>query len=394
MIKIALFSLFSLTALADVTYVPKSMILYDGGNEFSAKFDYFQSIKNIDSNGNLVEFSEGESYYRADLDLSVAYGMSNDFQIKVGGILRGNSSSQRVGDDLYSYSNSGAKSTYVQFLYRLPKEENTEYTIEANYEYKLFQNSEADSVFPDEVILGDDGTNVSIGLNVTHYFTKSQNFLTARGLYRNPGENLSSEWFTQFEGGLMWNKFSLIAGLEYVSSLEQDAYGSDPENKPRLDTGNTSLYNSINRSWTAPYLGINIALWGVWRFEFLMKPRIAGSSTDIGNNYIFTLSRRNAKKNDMELKYSAFKEYTVEASIVKISKTRDTVIIDAGVIAGLEKGSKIDFYFFDYVDGNKLIASGYVVKAGANKSMVKITKKYDKKRVDESTLARGGLLKN
>jgi hypothetical protein len=393
MIKFVLISLISLPALADVTYVPKSMPLYDGGNEFNIKFDYFQSLKNIDSQGNVVDFSNGESYYRADLDMSFAYGMSNDFQIKVGGIFRANASDQRIGDEVYSFSNSGAKSTYVQFLYRLPKEDKTEYTLEANYEYKLFQNSEAENVFPEEVILGDDGTSISIGLNITHYF-KSQNFITARGLYRNPGENLSSEWFTQIEGGLMWNKFSLIGGLEYVASLDQDAYGNDPENKPRLDTGNTSLYNSINRSWTAPYLGINIALGDVWRFEFMTKPRIAGNSTDIGNNYLFTLARRNAKNKDMELKYSAFKEYTVEANIVKVSKTRDTVIIDAGIVQGLEKGSKIDFYFFDYVDGNKLIASGYVVKSGANKSMVKITKKFDKKRVDENTLARGGLLKD
>jgi hypothetical protein len=376
-----------------VTYVPKSQTLYDEGNEFNIKFDYFQSIKNIDSDGNLVEFSDGESYYRADLDMSFAYGLSNDFQIKVGGIFRANSSAQRVADELYTFSNSGAKSTYLQFLYRLPKEDNTEYTIEANYENSLFTNTESQNVTPEELILGDDGTSVSIGLNITHYF-KNQNFITARGLYRNPSESLSSEWFTQVEGALMWNKVSLIAGLEYVSSLEQDAYASDPTSKPRYDTGNTNLYNSINRSWTAPYIGVNIALWGLWRFEFLTKPRVAGSSTDVGNNYIFTLARRNAENKNMELKYSAFKEYTVEASVIKISKSRDSVVIDAGVIAGLEKGSKIDFYFFDYVDGNKLIASGYVVKAGASKSMVKITKKFDKKRVDENTLARGGLLKD
>jgi len=393
MIKLLFLCLIFKSALANITYVPKSSPLYDEGNEFKVTLDYFESLKNIDSNGNTVEFSEGERYWRADLDLSMAYGFSDEFQARIGTILRGNSSSQRIGDEVYSFSNTALKSTYIHFLYRLPKQDQTEYSIEAFYENNLFTNSESTSSVPEELILGDDGSNVGVGLLVT-YYSASQNFITGRGQYRNPSESLSSEWFLQAEGGLVWNKFSMIAGAEYVYSLEQDAYTNDPQDKPRYDTGNTSLYNSINRSWLAPYLGFNFSLGSRWRFEFLTKPRISGNSTDIGNNYIFTLARRNADNKDYELKYSAFKEYTVEANIVKISKTRDTVIIDAGVIQGLENGSKVDFYFFDYVDGNRLIASGYVVKAGANKSMVKITKKLGKKRVDENTLVRGGLLKN
>ncbi|MCO4754685.1 MAG: hypothetical protein KC478_09380 [Bacteriovoracaceae bacterium] len=69
------------------------------------------------------------------------------------------------------------------------------------------------------------------------------------------------------------------------------------------------------------------------------------------------------------------------------------MIIDAGLREGLEKGSKIDFYHFDYLGGNELIASGYIVKLGATKSMVKITKRYSKKRVEDGTLARGGLIR-
>lgn len=381
------------TLWAQVSYVPKSLPLHDSGNELNLQLDYFQSLKNIDSNGNLVEFSEGEQYYKVDFDMSFAYGLTDDFQIKLGAITRSNTSSQRVGDEVENFSVSGLKSTYINLLYRLPKEDQVEYTLEFEYEAASFTNSAYDGGERDEIILGDDGSSTAVGLNIS-YYTKSQNFLTGRVLYRNPGQTLSNEIFTQAEGVLAFNKFSFLGGIEYNYSLEQDAYTTEPGDKPQLETGNTALFNSINRSWIAPYIGLNIALGDKWRFEFLAKPRISGNSTDVGNNYLFTLARRNSKSNDYELKYSAFKEYTIEATVIKVSKTRESVVVDAGQIQGLQKGNKVDFYFFDYVDGNRLIASGYVVKAGANKSMVKITKKVDKKRVEEGTIMRGGLLKN
>lgn len=393
MIRIIVLFLFSFSAWAQLSYVPKSLPLHESGNEFNIKLDYFQSLKNIDSNGNLIEFSEGEEYFRTDLNMSFAYGFTDDFQIKLGAITRANTSSQRIEDEVESFSASGLKSTYINLLYRLPKQENTEYTLEFEYETAAFTNEEFTGGDRDSIILGDDGTSVAIGLNVT-YYTQSQNFLTARALYRNPSENLSNEFFTQVEGVLAFNKFSMLAGVEYLYSLEQDAYTSEPEEKPQYQTGNTALYNSINRAWFAPYIGFNIALGTKWRFEFQAKPRLSGNSTDVGNNYIFTLARRNSKSSDYTLKYSTFKEYTIEAQVIKVSKTRESVIVDAGQIQGLEKGNKVDFFFFDYVDGNKLIGSGYVIKAGANKSMVKITKRFDKKRIEEGIIMRGGLLKN
>tara|TARA_B100001971_G_C18268008_1_gene596089 strand:- start:24876 stop:26057 length:1182 start_codon:yes stop_codon:yes gene_type:complete len=389
---IFLFSLIQF-AFAEVSYVPKSLPLHDSGNEFNIRFDYFQSLKNIDSNGNLIEFSDGEQYFRADLVLSYAYGFTDDFQLKLGAITRSNSSSQRIEDELETFSNSGLKSTFVNLLYRLPKQENMEYTLEFEYEAASFTNDVYEGGDRDSIILGDDGSSVSIGLNVT-YYTQSQNFLTARALYRNPSENLSNEIFTQVEGVLVFNRVSMLAGVEYLYSLDQDAYTNEPDEKPQYQTGNTSLYNSINRAWFAPYLGFNFAFNDKWRLEFLTKPRLSGNSTDVGNNYLITLARRNSKSNNYELKYSTFKEYTIEASVIKVSKSRESVIVDAGQIQGLDKGNKVDFFFFDYVDGNKLIGSGYVVKAGANKSMVKVTKRFDKKRIEVGTIMRGGLLKN
>ncbi len=56
-------------------------------------------------------------------------------------------------------------------------------------------------------------------------------------LYRNPAQNLSSEIFTEIEAAMAWDYFALVAGVELVSSLGQDAYAGDPENKPQFGRG-------------------------------------------------------------------------------------------------------------------------------------------------------------
>ncbi|MEX1099203.1 MAG: hypothetical protein WEB87_02185 [Bacteriovoracaceae bacterium] len=369
--------------------MPKSMTLYEGGNEFFSSFSYFQSLQKADVEGQTVEFEPGERFSQMDLLLGGRYGFTDRLQLSLGLSLRYNSSVEIDNQIENTASTSGVKSGLVQIKYVFPNQENWQLALEANYEPSLFTNSSDEN--DTDIALGDDGNSSSFGTSATYFF-KSQNFLSGKVLYRNPSENLSSEIVSELEGVLAWDSFSILAGVENVTSLEQDPYGVDPENKPSFNTGSTNLYNSVNRSWTAPYAGLNIAFGKHWRLEGKVASRIAGSSTDLGNTYLLTLARRESESKAFAQKYSAFKEYTVEASVVKLTKSKSSVIIDAGMVEGLEKGSRIDFYHFDYMGGNDLIASGYIVKLGASKSLVKITKRHSKKRVEEGTLARGGLI--
>jgi hypothetical protein len=95
---------------------------------------------------------------------------------------------------------------------------------------------------------------------------------------------------------------------------------------------------------------------------------------------------------DFSRRDSQFKEYTIEGTISKISKNRSACVVDQGLASGLKEGMSVDFYHFDYVDGNMLIAKGFVIKAGASKSMIKITKRYSKKRLEEGTVMRAGMI--
>jgi hypothetical protein len=195
------------------------------------------------------------------------------------------------------------------------------------------------------------------------------------------------------EFAIAWQYFSMILGIENIYSLNQDAYSDNPEEKERLSRASSRDLNSINRSWTAPYFGVNVGLGDKWRMEFKSKARITSASSYIGNEVMFNLIRRNSKTNDFANKDASFKEYRYEGSVTKVSKSKRALTIDMGLEDGIEKGSKVDIYLFDYLEGNTLVASGYAVRVGTQKAIVKITKKYTKEKLRIGMNAKAGLIK-
>ena len=55
---------------------------------------------------------------------------------------------------------------------------------------------------------------------------------------------------------------------------------------------------------------------------------------------------------------------------------------------------QVDFYYFDYVGGNELIARGVVIKTQVSKAVVQINKRYGRRRVQEGTVIRAGQIEN
>jgi hypothetical protein len=390
---VILLSTLSNIAFAQTSYISKTQTLAEGGSEIGVDTSLFVPTIHADTRGDLIQFEEGESYLRADMELSGKYGFTNNFQVNMGLRARLNQSNQTFESEELSLVTSGLESGFIQFLYSFPMTEGLQYSFEVNYRTAFYTNSEYDpTVRPDSIVLGDGDTDVSIGGGFTFY-TDSKNFFSTRALYRNPSAQLSSEFFIESEFALVWQYFAMLIGVENVTSLNGDAYTTDPEEKPQISTGSTYDYNSINRSWTAPYMGMNFALGSKWRLELKAKSKLYGVSTDLGNEVMISLHKRNSDSKSFVQKDAAFKQYSIEGVVKKLSKKRTAAVLDIGMQAGLEKGMKIDFYHFDYLGGNQLIASGFVVKVSLKKSIVKITKRFSKLRVEEGTVARSGLLR-
>jgi hypothetical protein len=288
----------------------------------------------------------------------------------------------------------GLESAYVGIDYGSDRSEGFQYKIKTRYRQSFYRNEDyVPSSNPrDHIVLGDGSNGYLLGLGLS-FVSKANNFYEFDLDFKNPSDRLSSELLTQTKIAIAWTPVTLILGVEYLASLGQDEFSNNPGDKTQISTGTTNLYNSINRSYTEPFIGLNFRLGTTWRLETKVAQRISGRSTDLGLRGGFSLIKRVSNSNNFKNKNSSFKQYELEGIVTKVTKSRKAVVVDQGISSGLNKGDRVDFYHFDFVDGDELIGSGIVIKSSYDKAMVKVIKKYSKRKIKDGTVIRSGLIR-
>lgn len=376
------------SALAQTTYVAPTRILEKKGYQLGVSADAFVSSKSVDRDNKDVDFEGGDAFKRFQGEFTGLYGLTENLQIGGGLRYRQNVSTIESSGVENTETSTGVESTFVSLKYAFKPVDQLYYSVEGLFRYTPFTNDEGKNGSDGNLILGDDGNEYSAGLGMTYAF-KTKDFFSGRVGYRKPGQELSGEIYWQMEGALVWKYLALIAGVDGVSSMNNDPYGDDEASRPAYYTGRTALYNSKNREWIAPYAGLNVALGETWRVEARASQVVSGRSTDLGTAFGISLIRRVEDKKTNKID-TRFKQYDLEASISKISPKKGYVVIDKGLADDVQKGMKIDFYEFDYVGGNILLARGTVIQSKSSSAIVKITHRYNtKKELKEGTVARG-----
>lgn len=375
---------------AQTSYVAPAHVLGEKGSQFGVSADYFKSSTRYDFENEEVEFEDGEAFSRIQSEVSGFYGLTDNLQIGGGVRLRQNQATifDEANSEEETDTATGVESTYASLIYAFKPVDRIRYALEGTFRFRTFTNDETDENSEGNLILGDDGNEYSFGLAVT-YSSKSNNFLSGRAGYRSPGTDLSTEIYWQVEGALAWKYVALVAGVNGISSMNNSPFEDDQDNQPNFNTGSTFLYNSINREMIEPYAGLNFALGKDWRVELRGSQVVSGRSTDLGTAFGISLIRRveNSKRTRPD---KVFKDYDFEANVSKVSPKKGYVVIDKGLAEDIQNGMKIDFYEFDYVGGNILLARGTVIKAKADTAIVKITHLYNtKKELKEGVVARG-----
>jgi hypothetical protein len=374
---------------AQISYVAPTRILAKNAYQLGITGDYFMSSERVDKDGKKFKFEDGEAFNRMQGEVSGFYGLTDNLQIGGGVRYRQNRSTlvNNLGDEV-TESSTGVQSSYFNLMYAFRPVDRLQYMMEGTFRYTPYTNEETINSDVGSLILGDDGNEYSAGVGVS-YASRTNNFLSVRGGYRKPGQDLSPELYWQVEGALVWKYVALVAGADGVNSFNKDPYADDETGRPVFNTGSTGLYHSINREWITPYAGLNVALGESWRVEARASQVVSGRSTDLGTGYSVSLIRR-VNDNKSDKLDSRFKNYDFEASVTKISPKKGFLVIDKGLADDVQKGMKIDFFEFDYVGGNILLASGVVLSTKADSSVVKITRVYNaKKELKEGTVARG-----
>ncbi len=376
------------------SYYAPMRVLRAKGYQLGLYGDSFLTSKTVDENGTVQPLASGTSFQRVQSELSGYYGATSDLQFGIGARFRQN---KDVHIDSTTHSNvsgssTGLQSTFFNFKYAFEPVDQMQYSLEGTFRYTPYTNEELTSTSdPSVLILGDTGNEISGGLGMT-YSSKSHNFLTLRGGYRRPGSDLAHEIYWQAEGAMAWKYIALVAGVDGVSSLKDDPYDGKPGgDRPNLNTGSSRLYNSINREWVTPYAGVNIALGKTWRVELRGSQVVSGHSTDLGTAFGINLIHR-VEKSQLKIVDNKFKTYDTEATVTKVSPKQEYVVIDKGLADDFYKGMRIDFFEFDYVGGNILVATGVVVQTKSDSCIVKISQKFNlEKEIKEGLIGRGSL---
>jgi hypothetical protein len=379
----------TLNSWGQTSYVAPTKILGKSAYQIGISGDYFKTSKGIDSTGNDVELKDSESFSRLQGEVQALYGLTDNFQIGVLARFRQNASTAlNQSSEEEIDTSTGLQSVGASFVFAFRPMKRISYTLDGSFRYAPYTSEESTLTEQGKLVLGDQGSEYAIGAGVT-YSSLSKNYLTGRAGFRSPGKDLSPEIYWQLEGALAWDYFALVAGVDGVTSLKGDPHEDDPGNRPMFNTGTSFLYNSINREWIAPYAGVNVGLGEFWRVELRGAQVVSGRSTDLGTAFGVSLIRRVDNKNKSRIDKS-FKTYDFEAHVTKVSPKKGYLVIDKGITDDVQKGMKIDFFAFDYVGGNILLARGTVIQTKTDSAVVKITQRYNtKNELKEGVIARG-----
>lgn len=364
-----------------------------GGYEFRFESAIHQTQKTYNDQGQVEELDEGEKYEIKDLDIYAAYGYSRELQFRFGAKFRQVNSIELGPNDstFHSLSESGVHSGYAELRYAWPRIDNVLYTFELGYRHFSYTNKPFNISQPNEfIVLGNDGADFHIGLNITLQPKLSKHFLSSKIFYRSPGSNMSNEIFYQFEGALVWSRIALLAGVVGVESLNSDNYSSDQNNKPVLPNGASNFFNGINRNYTDAYAGAVIDFNNKIKLEGKFGQTMRGNNTDKRQFALLNLVFRNDNPSGRNPHIENFKDYSIEGDIIKVSPNGTYVVINRGLADGVSKGMRFDIFQDDFLGGSKLLAAGLVVKLGASSCIVQIGRFYGVEKILEGYSARAG----
>jgi hypothetical protein len=366
-------------------YLPSASTIPESAKWYLIESNYFQKTGSYDQNGELTSLQNEDAFSMTDIQGSMFYGYSDNLQFGVGGRARMVSSQSSTAE----LSNSGFESYFLKINYNFGMLNNWQMAAIGEYRQTTYSNTygTAAQVPAGEIVLGDDGADISLGGAIT-YKLSSDHFLNTTILYAIPPSQLSQEMRYDVHSAWAYTRFAMLLGLAGVYSLQTDPFTDDVANRPQTSTGVTSRFNSLNRSWIAPYIGLNVAF-EEFSLGFKGAKTVAGSSFDEGIELGMSFSWGTRSSIAVDKKVSSFKEYLIEASVIKVSPRGKFIKIDKGITSDVEKGMTFDIYKSDYFGGNELVVSGVVYDLGADWAVIRIDKQYKNLPLENGMTARG-----
>ena len=367
---------------ADFTsYYSPAEVIGKKSIEFGLDGSFFMTTGAYDDAGTLTEVDTDSSFNRLQSDIYAKYGLGTNLELHLGTKYRQNMSVS--GDNELSIS--GFESYFIGGKYSFNSKNKWKFALSAYIRKSLYKNSDTES--NSQIILGDAGNDFKIGTHIRYKIIK-HHYISGSLLYRVPPADLSHELNYLLESSWQYDRAAFVIGVNGVFSLQNGSYASDPDSRPSLKTGNTSLYNAVNKSYVKPFVGLNVFL-GKITIGVNGGQRMFGKNTDQGYEIEFIVRFNKRGVIEDSLKISQFKEYEVEATVIKLSPRGKFIKIDQGLSSDINKGMRFDIYKSNYFGKNLLVASGIVKELGTSWTVIQLTKKYKEIKIKEGFIARG-----
>tara|TARA_R110002072_G_scaffold64203_6_gene159802 strand:+ start:12941 stop:14116 length:1176 start_codon:yes stop_codon:yes gene_type:complete len=368
------------------SYSPKASISHYKSYEIEIEGRATTSSATFDVDGNETTFNEGDSFAQMDGQSKLVYGYGRQYEL--GFAINGRQvTSER---NTITASNSGLQSYKGLIRYQFKSPSKSKYTM--HLEFGQYSNSNPTFDYPttapdNEVNLGDEGSFYLAGIAYSYQRTKEHSFSLFAG-YSVPGDDLSAEIPFSIETGWAWKKWGIYGGVEGVKSMKGDQYSDTPALKPKQSFGPSAMYNSINREYMQAYAGLNYAFNSRWRVGGFGGQTMSGISTDRVSFAGIKIKYASSGVSSESEKIESFKEYNIEATVIKISPRGKFIQIDQGISSDVSQGMRFDIYKTDFFGGNILVATGVAIEVGSSKSIIKILKKYKAAKVEKGYSAR------
>lgn len=353
--------------------------------QFSSSLGLTSTGSTYDLDGNEVLLSDGQGYSMMDLDLKGTYGINNKFQISGLTKIRKVESQLNESDieSAMGIESLGVEARYVVFNRRKLK-----VAVGAHYKMSLVKELEENpNDLSSDLAIGDPGGEYGVTAYATYnsYPFKLNGYLG----YRSPGSFLTDEIIYNLEGVYSFKSVALNLGVEGVNALVRELADGEQFELAKINPGGvTKYFNSINRSWMNVYAGVYVPF-GDFIAGVRLDQVLSGVNTDkitkVGINLIYETKGVTST----EKKISAFKEYAIEGTVLKVSSRGNFVSIDQGLSTDVEKGMKFDIYQTDFYGTNKLVATGVVFDVKSDTAVIKLNKKHKDIKIVPGFAARG-----
>ncbi|WP_412471399.1 hypothetical protein [Halobacteriovorax sp. RT-1-4] len=365
-------------------YQSDATALNKGASKVKIEGSFSSTLSQVDSEGNEVVYNDDVSYNLLDANIDYQYAIMPKFQLLAG--LKGRYVSS--GDTLETQTTAGLESFYVGAFYAFDKMHGKDFAVNALYRFRPYTvDTFSGSAPSDELILGDGGNDLELNFLAKFESTKWTSYDFKVG-YRIPGAPISSEII--FDARLVkhYVDWAFWLSANGVYSLGGDEYTDNPNAKPVVASGYTSRWNSINRQ----FLNLDVSAQTLFGKKYLayatVGAKVVGTSTDKDFYTTLGLTWTTGGVTAQQKFEESFKEYSVEANVIKVSPRGVFIKIDHGSLDDIQVGNIVDIYKTDYFGGNILVAQGKVYEVSSASSIIKVVARYRKVPIEKGFAAR------